>query len=124
MKIAGVAGKNHPTLKKGDAIAHSPEVKIELMAKDALVDSSPEGFMYVPMSAKVIGEVQIIKGREGVKNTDDTQYIGSALVKYRKTKLDTDRIFPIKECKIKVHIKDSKNDIGIPDLAMVDYKLL
>ena len=124
MKIAGIAGKRHPTLKRGEAIQLSPESKVEIMAKEAMVLSSPEGYMYVPLTSEVIGPVNIIRGRKDIKIKDPTQYIATCLVRYRTTKLVTDKVFGIKEQKIKVHIKDIKNDIGVDDLDIVEYSLL
>ncbi len=124
MKIAGIAGKKHPTLKRGEAIPFTPEKKVETMAKEALVDTSPEGYMYIPMTSELIGSVQIINGRLGLKNPEPNQYSGTCLVKYRTCKLDTDKVFSIKERKIKVHCEDSKNDIGIEDLKLLSSSVV
>lgn len=124
MKIAGVAGKKHPTLKRGEAIPLSPESKVEAMAREALVKSSPEGYLYVPVDSKVVGTVRIIAGRFGLKEPEPAQYMGTCLVKYRTCKLSTDKVFAIKEQKVKVHIKDTKNDIGVEDLEMVESSMV
>ena len=110
MKIAGVAGKKHPTLKRGEAIALSPESKVEAMAREALVKNSPEGYLYVPLASNVIGTVRTIAGRVGLTVPEPAQYMGTCLVKYRTCKLDTDKVFAVKEQKVKVHVKDTKND--------------
>jgi len=124
MKIAGVAGAKHPTLKKGDIIPLTPKDKVEIMAKHAVVDMSPSGHMNTPLEAKLIGEVEIIRGRAGGKKEDPTQYIGTCTVTYRPFNLSTDKVFASKKCKIKMHIKDVKNDIGVEDLETIEATLL
>ena len=124
MKIEGVAGKKHPTLKRGDAIELSPEKKIQAMACEAVVKSSPNGYLYVPLTAEIKGEVRVIKGRKDIKNPEPNQYLGTALVRFRPHKLDTDRVFSVKTQKVKVHCKDAKDTNGIPDLERVEDLML
>lgn len=125
MKIRGIAGgKNPHGLKKGDVIELSPEEKVCAMAREQVVESSPEGFKYIPLSAEVVGSVQVVAGRELKNNPEPSQYIGEVVVKFRTLKLSTDRLMPSKAMKVKVHCKDCKDDIGVSDLQVVDFKVL
>lgn len=125
MRIAGIAGKKHKQLKRGDAIELTPEAKVEAMAEEALVDSSPEGFMRIPVSSKIVGDATVISGTPQANGEiEPSQYIGTALIRYRTTRLATDKVFPVKEQKVKVHFKDAKDDIGAPDLKMMESTLL
>ena len=124
MKIKGIAGKNHPTIKRGDVIELSPEEKVEAMAKIGLTDSSPEGYMYIPLSAKAVGDVQVIIGKKDTRNPEPDQYIGIANVRFRTCKLATDRVFVVKTQKVKVHCKDVKDALGLTDLDLIEATLL
>ena len=124
MKFKGIAGGRHPSLKKGDVIQLSAEEKVIAMAKEQISENSPEGVRRIPISAEILGEVQTISGRRDIKKPEPTQYISTLVIKYRVLKLSTDRIMPAKKVKVKVHCKDCHNDIGVPDLQVVDFKEL
>lgn len=124
MKIKGIAGGRHDSLKKGDIISLSPEEKIIAMAKEQVSENSPVGLRRIPLKAEVIGEVQTVKGRSLKNNGDPTQYIGTAKVHYRTLRLSDDRIMPAKTITVKIHCKDCKDDIGVEDLETLDYKVL
>ena len=122
MKIAGIAGK-HPTLRKGDVIELTHEKKVESQARQELSDRSEEGFKYLTTKASVVGDVQIVPGRQ-VKNGDPTQYIGTVQITYRPLRLADDRLFPEKTVKVKIHCQDSKDDLGMPDLETLDFQVI
>jgi hypothetical protein len=124
MKVSGIAGARHPELKKGDAIEFTPEQKVCAMAKEQVVESSPEGLRYIPISAEVVGDVQVIAGREVKGHSDPAQYIATVVVKFRTLKLADDRLRPNKSVKVKIHCKDCKDEIGVPDLQSVDFQIL
>ena len=124
MKIAGIAGSKHPTLKKGDIIELSSEDKICVMAKEQVSVNSPEGYKYIPIQALNLNTVQKIEGRKLKGKEDPPQYIGEVMVKYRVLRLSDNRLMPTKSMRVKVHCKDCKNDVGIPDLELIDYKCL
>ena len=125
MRIKGIAGGKNPNgLRKGDVIELSPEEKVCAMAREQVVENSPEGYKYIPLSAEVVGNVQVVAGREVKGNSDPAQYIGEVIVKFRTLKLATDRLMPSKAMKVKVHCKDCKDDIGVSDLQVVDFKVL
>lgn len=124
LKIAGVAGGKHPTLKKGDIIELSPENKIEIMAKEEVSKRSPEGFRFIPIDSKVIGDVKVLVGRKDIKKPEPDQYLGTVEITYRSLNLFKDRLYQPKTTLVKVHCKDCKNDIGVPDLEMIEFKVL
>lgn len=123
MKIAGIAGKKHPMLKKGDAIELSPEDKVMSAAKDQVSSGAPEGIRWIPIQAKLLTEVQVVKGRETGRKSEPAQYIGKVEVTYRVLKLDVDRLTPTKKKVVKLTCKDCKDEIGAPDLQVVDCTL-
>lgn len=124
MKIQGIAGSKHPTLKKGDSIALSSEDKVCLMAREQVAENSPEGLRYIPLAAKLIGKVQLIQGRAVKNNPDPNQYIATVEVKFRELDLVKDRLHQAKTVKVKIHCKDCTDDIGVEDLETVDFKFI
>ena len=122
MKIGGIAGK-HPTVRKGEVIELSPEDKVKAQAKQELSDRSEEGFRFLPTKSIIIGVVQEIKGRQ-LKDPEPNQYIGTVQITYRPLRLKDDRLFPERTVKVKIHCTDSKDDLGIPDLETLDYKVI
>lgn len=124
MKIAGIAGATHPTLKRGEPIALSPEKKVEAQAKEGIFDASPEGIRNIPIDAKTIGHVTVLTGRRDVTPPEPGQYSATVAVSYRPTKLATDKVFPVKIAHVAIICKDSKDQHGIPDLETVDFKIL
>lgn len=124
MKINGIAGGRHPSKKKGDVIELSPEQKIEIMAKEQVVENSPEGIKYIPISAEAIGKAKVMAGRVTKNKTEPAQYSGKVKVKYRALRLSDDRLKPTKEIKVKIHCKDCRDDMGVDDLEAVDFKIV
>jgi len=122
MKISGIAGK-HPTIRKGEVIELSPEEKVKAQAKQELSDRSEEGFKFLPTRAHVIGSVQVVQGRQ-LKEPEPNQYIGTVEITYRPLRLADDRLFPERSIKVKIHCIDSKDDLGIPDLNTMEYKII
>jgi hypothetical protein len=123
MKIAGVAGAKHPTLKKGDIIELSPERKLEEQAKQEVISRSETGYQYLPTKSVVSGNVQIIKGRQ-TKKPEPSQYIGTVKVSYRRLRLADDRLFPEQTTLVKLHITDSKDELGLPDFKTKSFSIL
>jgi hypothetical protein len=124
MKINGVAGKGHASLQKGDVIELSPEQKLISMAQEEFIKTSPENFKYLPVSTAVEGNVNVIRGREGVKNADAVQYQGIAVIKYRVLNLIKDRLYPEVKAKVKLHFVDAKDELGVADLKIVSFEVL
>lgn len=122
MKIAGIAGK-HPNVRKGDVIELSNEKKVESQARQELSDRSEEGFKFLTTKASIVGEVQVVLGRQ-VKNGDPNQYIGTVMITYRPLRLADDRLFPEKVVKVKIHCQDSRDDLGMPDLETIDFQVI
>ncbi len=116
MRIAGVAGDKHPTLRKGDAIELTVEKKLLAMATEVLVQYSAKGFTNIPISSKVIGDVKVLEGRKDIKNPEPNQYIGTVEIVYKVLNLQKDKLFQEKKAKIKVQFQDSKDELGMPDL--------
>lgn len=125
MKIKGVAGNKHPNpkLRRGDPILLSPEEKAKVIASETVIALSEEGFRRIPIKEEVIGTVQVIRGRSGIKKPEPDQYVGTVKVIYKRLKLDGDKLFPEKAVTIKVQFKDSTDDIGMPDLKLVSHEL-
>lgn len=124
MKIAGIAGAKHPSKKKGDPIELSPEDKLRAISKEQVAEDSPEGTKRIPIDVEVIGDVRVIDGRHAGDDSTPAQYMGEAVVKYRTLHLHNDRMTPAKKVQIKIHFKDCKNDIGVPDLEVVSMEEL
>jgi hypothetical protein len=124
MKIQGVAGSRHPSLKRGEPIQLPPEEKAKLMASETVINLAEEGWKRIPIKEEVIGAVQVIKGRGGIKNPEPDQYHATVKVTYKRLKFDGDKLFPATSTTIRILFKDSKDEIGMPDLELVDHKVL
>lgn len=124
MKIQGIAGAKHPSLKKGDAIPLSPDKKVISAAREEVVKSSPEGHRFLPTEAKVLGEVNVMTGRVSRTKTDAAQYRADVEVKYRSLRLSDDTLFPVKVAKVRIHCEDTTNEIGVPDLKILSFEVL
>lgn len=124
MKFRGIAGNNHPSLKKGDPIPLSPEDKVKSVAIDYVSSHSDIGFKFVPVSARLIGNVTVNPGRELKNKSEPAQYSGTVEVTYRPLSLKDDRLYPVKTRKVKVQCCDCRNDIGVPDVQAVEVALM
>ena len=124
MKIEGVAGKGHPTLRKGDVIPLSNDRKLCASAEEQIVNNSPEGYkrIIIPSETKVIGKVQHVPGRNTSKTKEADQYMGTVEVRFRTLRMRDDRVLPAKSVRVKIHCRDCTDDIGMPDLQAIDYK--
>lgn len=124
MKFKGIAGNNHPSLKKGDPIPLSPEEKVKATAIEYIATNSDIGFKFVPVSAKIIGQVVVTPGREVKNKSEPAQYSATVEVTYRPLSLKDDRLYPTKTRKMKIQCCDCRNDIGIPDVQAVEVSLM
>jgi hypothetical protein len=124
LKIKGIAGKKHKFLKKGDAIPLSPEEKACFVASDVVVNMSTEVLKNIPISKEVVGEVKVIKGRDGIKNPEPDKYQAIVKVSYKKLDMVRDKLFGTKNLTLKVLFEDSKDDLGLPDLKAIKDEIL
>ena len=124
MKIEGVAGKGHPTLRRGDVIPLSHDKKLCASAEEQVVQNSPEGYkrIIIPSETKVVGKVQHVPGRKTSKIYEPDQYMGTVELKFRTLRMRDDRVLPAKSVRVKIHCRDCTDDIGMPDLQAVDYE--
>ena len=124
MKIQGVAGGRHPSLRRGDPIQLPPDEKAKLIGSEVIISLSEEGWRRLPIKEEIIGAVQVIKGRSGIKDSEPDQYSATVKVTYKRLKLGSDKLFPAVSKTVQVLFKDSKDDLGMPDLSLISHKLV
>ena len=124
MKIHGIAGKKHKTLKKGDPIPLSPEQKACIIASEVVVKKSEGVWRNIPTEKEIIGEVKVIKGRTGIKNPEPNQYQATVKVTYKQLDMVRDKLFGKKSMMLRVLFEDSKDDLGLPDFKIIKEEIL
>lgn len=124
MKIKGVAGGKDPHHRRGDPIQLPADEKAKIMASEVVINGSEEGWKRIPIKEEVLGGVQILKGRTDVKNPDPTQYKATVQVTYKRLDLVRDRLFSAKTITLEIRFQDSKDDLGMPDMELLDSKII
>lgn len=124
MKIKGIAGKNVAGLKKGDPIPLSPEEKALSIASDIIIKQSDGVWKNIPVEKELIGNVQVIKGRKGIKNVEPDQYKATVKITYKKLDLVRDKLFSGSSSTVRVLFEDASDDLGLPDLKVITQEVL
>ncbi|RLA62970.1 MAG: hypothetical protein DRQ88_13035 [Epsilonproteobacteria bacterium] len=122
MKIGGIVSSNKGRGRRGDPIPLEPEKKVKFMARQGVISKPPEGYRYIPCRMNMRSKVDVFQGRKEMN--EPSQYGGIVEVIYRPLRLKDDRLFPEQSAIVKIRCEDSKDDIGIDDLKILDFKVL
>lgn len=124
MKIKGIAGKKSVGHRKGDPIPLSPEEKAFSIAADIVINNSDDVWKNIPVEQELLGNVQVIRGRKGVKNPEPDQYKALVKVTYKRLDMIRDKLFGAKSVTVRVLFEDCKDDLGLPDLQVIKQEFL
>jgi len=111
MLISGIAGSNHPTLSRGDAIPMDPKEKAKYAVARAWSATAPEGHD-ITCHGVTIQDFYPLAGTPG-------QYDVEADVKYRTLRHQDDRLFAPKQVSVQVRFKEVKDSLGVDDIEIV-----
>lgn len=127
MKIKGIHRKpNRKTGKRaGDVIEYSPEEKIPLAVKEAVINQAPEGCQWLPCDIAVDKFNFIPLKNKAIEDKRFTSNAYSANGKvYIKTLVHkSDKLFPKKEHSFSIKFEDALDYLGQPDLEVTEFNL-
>ncbi len=111
MLISGIAGSNHPTLKRGDPIPMDPKEKSKYAVSKAWNSLAPDGHDFACHKV-FVKDFYPLAGSPG-------QYDVTADLEYRVLRHADDRVFSPKSASVKVRFKEVKDSLGVDDIEIV-----